>query len=91
MDLRMLIPIFGIMLVMIPVAGLTLTLTVRFALRPLVDSLAAAIRDSGIGRDTLQERDGMLLLTERVEELTDEVARLRELGEFDRKLVEKAD
>ena len=29
MDLRMLIPIMGILLVMIPVAGLTLALTVR--------------------------------------------------------------
>ena len=29
MDLRMLIPIFGILLVMIPVAGLTFGLTLR--------------------------------------------------------------
>ena len=43
----MLIPIFGIFLVMIPVAGLTLTLTLRFAGKPFVETLAQALRESG--------------------------------------------
>lgn len=91
MDLRMLIPIMGIGLVMIPVAGLTLTLVVRFALKPLVESLADAIRDAGVIPKRVGGRDEMLQLTEQVQALTDEVERLREIGEFDKKLVSGAD
>lgn len=91
MDLRMLIPVMGILLVMIPVAGLTLTLLVRFALKPLVESLAQAIRDSGMSRGAVLGREDMLQLTEQVQALTEEVERLREIGEFDKKLVTGAD
>mgnify|MGYP001195279728 CR=1 FL=1 len=49
MDLRMLIPIFGILLVMIPVAGLTFAMTLRFAVKPFVETLAQALRESGRG------------------------------------------
>jgi hypothetical protein len=47
MDLSNLVPIFGILLAMIPVAGLTLTLTLRFAVKPFVGTLAQALRESG--------------------------------------------
>ena len=44
---EVLIPIMGILLVMIPVAGLTLILTMRFALKPFVETLSRALRESG--------------------------------------------
>jgi len=91
MDLRLLIPIMGIGLVMIPVAGLTLTLVVRFALKPLVESLADAIRDAGVMPTRIGGREEVLQLTEQVQALTDEVERLREIGEFNKKLVSGAD
>ena len=47
MDLTMLIPIFGILLVMIPVAGLTFALTLRLAVRPFVETLAKEMKGSG--------------------------------------------
>lgn len=46
MDLDALIPIFGILLVMIPVTGVTLVLTLRLAVKPFVETLADALRDS---------------------------------------------
>lgn len=83
---EVLIPIFGILLVLVPVTGLTLILTARFALKPMTETIAKALRESGIGAgaggvDRLQD------LTEQVQLLTDEVARLRETQEFDRTLI----
>ncbi len=85
MDLEMLIPIFGIFLVMIPVAGLTLTLTLRFAGKPFVETLAEALRESGSlgGGNDLQ----IDALSEHVESLTAEVQRLGEAQRFDRELL----
>ena len=85
MDLYMLIPIFGILLVMIPVAGLTLTLTLRFAIKPFVEALARALRQSGRlgdGSNPQIER-----LSEQVESLTAEVQRLAEAQRFDQELL----
>ena len=65
MDLRMLIPIFGILLVMIPVAGLTFGLTLRLAVKPFVETLARALRESRHSTDP----DQILLLREEVESL----------------------
>jgi hypothetical protein len=83
---EVLVPIFGILLVLVPVTGLTLILTARFALKPMTETIAKALRESGFaagsgGVDRLQE------LTEQVQLLTDEVARLREAQEFDRTLI----
>ena len=85
MDLEMLIPIFGILLVMIPVAGVTLTLTLRLAGKPFVETLAQALRESGSlggGSDPQIEA-----LCEQVESLTAEVQRLGEAQQFDRELL----
>ena len=83
MDLRMLIPIFGILLVMIPVAGLTFGLTLRLAVKPFVETLARALRESGHSSDPGQ----LLLLREEIESLAAEVRELRTAQEFDRKLI----
>jgi hypothetical protein len=83
---EVLIPIFGILLVLVPVTGLTLILTARFALKPMTETIAKALRESGFGggaggAERLQD------LTEQVQLLTDKVARLREAQEFDRTLI----
>jgi hypothetical protein len=86
-DLRMLIPLMGILLVMIPVAGITLTLTIRYALTPLVEKLAKALRESGMGGSS--ETDLRVAdLEEQVQALVSEVRRLNEGQAFDRKLLE---
>lgn len=79
MDLRMLIPIFGILLVMIPVAGLTVGL--------LAKTLAKLRRE----RDAPEYVEGLsaqiALLREEVESLSQEVKELEAAQEFDRKLL----
>ena len=84
MDLENLIPIFGILLVMIPVAGLTLGLTLRLAVKPFVETLADALRESK-NADELSAQ--VLTLREQVEGVTHELRELRSAQEFDRKLL----
>ena len=79
----MLVAIFGILLVMIPVAGLTVALTLRFAVKPFVETLAQALRESGQGPSTQQ----IEALSENVEFLTSEVQRLGEAQRFDQELL----
>lgn len=80
------IPIMGILLVMIPVAGLTLILTARFALKPLAETLAKALRESGFAGGGAAQAQ-IEELSEQVQLLTDEVGRLRQTQEFDKKLL----
>jgi hypothetical protein len=85
MDFITLVPILGILLVMIPVAGITFALTLRFAVKPFVETLASALRDSGALAGAGGEE--IAALTRTVESLEAEVARLREVQEFDRELL----
>ena len=94
MNLEFLIPIFGILLVLVPVTGLTVILTARFATKPIVEALVQLRTGQGFGTPSemqLQIQD----LSESVEALAAEVQRLREGQTFDRKLlaerVEKAE
>jgi len=88
MGIEVLIPLFGIFSVLlVPILGITVILTTRFALKPLAETVASALRDSGRlspseGLDQLRD------LTEQVHVLTQEVGRLREAQEFDRRLLE---
>ena len=91
MDLRMLIPIFGILLVMIPVAGLTFGLTLRLAVRPFVETLTKAVRESGHMGGNQQLSAQVLSLQEDLELLTNEVRELRSGQEFDQKLLDGRD
>jgi hypothetical protein len=87
MGIDVLIPLLAIFSVLfIPIAGLTFILTTRFALRPLVETLAGALRESGHGTSSelyLRLQD----LTETVESLRAEVRGLKETREFDQELL----
>ena len=86
MDFNQLIPIFGILLVMIPVAGLTLVLTLRLAVKPFVETLADALRDSpvlGGGDDVAEQLDEV---RHQLALLSREVRELRSAADFDRAL-----
>jgi hypothetical protein len=84
------IPIFGILLAMIPVAGLTLGLTLRLAVKPFVETLARAVREAGGpgGADTAELSARMESFQEELEGLRAEAMELRKAQEFDRKLIE---
>jgi hypothetical protein len=88
MGIEVLIPLFGIFSVLlVPILGVTVILTTRFALKPLPQTTASALRESGhipAGGGGARLRD----LTDQVQALTDEVHRLRDAQEFDRKLLE---
>ena len=87
MGVEVLIPLLAIFSVLlVPILGLTVILTTRFALKPLAETLAKALRESGQGSSAegrLQLQD----LSEQVQALTEEVQRLREAQEFDRTLL----
>jgi signal transduction histidine kinase len=88
MDL--LIPIIiMISIFLIPATGLMMILVSRFALKPLVETLSRALRES-------RQPDAASLaqiheLTERLYDLTEEVRRLQEARDFDRELLEGAE
>lgn len=86
MGIEVLIPIMGILLVMIPVAGLTLALTLRFAVRPMVETLAKALRESHGPHDAKLAAQ-VALLQDEVEALSREVGELRSGQDFDRRLL----
>lgn len=87
---EVLIPIMGILLVMIPVAGVTLILTARFALKPLAETLARALRESGFAGSP-EAQNQMLELTEQVQILSEQITRLQQAQDFDRKLLSERD
>ena len=87
MGLDFLVPIFGILIVLVPVIGLTTVLTLRLGGKPFIETLAREFRglnDPGSTRLELQVSD----LSEQVERLTAEVHRLRSAQEFDHRLLE---
>lgn len=85
-----LIPILAIFSIFfVPITGLMMILVSRFALTPMVETLSQALRDSR------QPDPGSLLqiqeLTDRVFDLTEEVRRLQETQDFDRRLLAPAE
>ena len=76
-----------IAILLIPMTGLTIILTARLALKPLVETLAKALGDSGLttSPDLLSQVNR---LSERIDSLTEHIERLEEAQEFDRKLLE---
>jgi len=88
MNFEFLIPIFGILLVLVPVTGVTVILTARFATKPIVEALMQLRSGSMGGPHSQQLQLQVQDLAETVEVLTDEVRRLREAQAFDRRLLE---
>lgn len=87
MGLDFLIPIFGILLVMIPVLGVTTIVTLRWGLKPFIETLANELKGSGfVAPEELEGRVEALSLE--LEAVTSELHRLREAQEFDRRLLE---
>ena len=87
MGLDFLVPIFGILVVLVPVTGITAVLTLRLGGKPFVETLARELKGFGDGRGSeleLRVRE----LTEQVESLTLEVHELRSAQSFDQKLLE---
>lgn len=88
MGLDFLVPIFGILIVLVPVTGLTVVLTAKFATKPIVQAITELRGGQGYAGPAemqLQIQD----LSESVEVLTSEVQRLREAQSFDRKLLQE--
>ncbi|UCC26523.1 MAG: hypothetical protein JSU98_05340 [Gemmatimonadales bacterium] len=74
--------IMGMLTVLIPIAGLT----ARFALKPVVESLARLF-DSRTVEDTVEITERRVaLLEQQIESLEDTVKRLTEERDFDREL-----
>ena len=81
-----LIPILAIFSIFfVPITGVMLILVSKYALKPMVETLSQALRDSrqpdAASMVQIQE------LMDQVETLTTEVRRLQEVQEFDRKLL----
>ncbi len=84
--MEVLIPLLAVFSIFfIPIASLMLILTTKFAFRPLVETLAKALRESGQGVQYPPQQ--LEELTEQVLALTEEVKRMREVQEFDKKLL----
>jgi hypothetical protein len=88
MGVEVLIPLLAIVSVLlVPILGLTVILTTRFALKPLAETIASALRDSGYPSG--QNSDMQIAnLSDQVQRLAEEVHKLREAQDFDRKLIE---
>ncbi|HSW30633.1 MAG TPA: hypothetical protein VLH75_14195 [Longimicrobiales bacterium] len=88
MGLDFLVSIFGILIVLVPVTGLTVVLTAKFATKPIVQAITELRGGQGYASPSemqVQIQD----LSESVEALTAEVQRLREAQTFDRKLLQE--
>ena len=86
MDFEFLIPIFGILVVLVPIIGVTTILTLRYGLKPFVETLAAEMRGSGYaGGVELQAQ--IEDLSEQIATMSGELHRLREAQTFDQSLL----
>ena len=85
MGVEVLVPIFGILLFLVPITGLTVVFTAKYALKPLVEALTQIRLGQGMMQPTELEarlRD----VSEQVEVLSSEIQRLRDAQDFDRQL-----
>lgn len=87
MGLDFLVPIFGILLVLVPVLGITTVLTLRYGLKPFIETLAQELRGTGVvGPERLERR--VEDLTAELAEVAAELRALKAAQEFDRRLLE---
>jgi len=88
MGLEFLVPIFGILIVLVPITGLTLVFTSKFATKHIVKGLNELRSGQSYGTPgelQIQIQD----LAEQVESLTSEVRGLKEAQAFDRRLLQE--
>jgi hypothetical protein len=90
MGLDFLVPLFGILIVLVPVLGLTTVLTLRLGGKPFVETLARELRGAG-GNESTELRMQVAELTEQVEVLTAAVHQLRAAQSFDERLLKARD
>jgi hypothetical protein len=74
--------VFGCLIVLIPLAGIT----ARFTIRPIVDAIARMREAQGTSRDVDLLEKRVALLEQQVQSMESSVDRLVEKQEFDRKL-----
>jgi hypothetical protein len=87
MGIEILIPLLAIFSIFfIPIAGLTFVFTSKYALKPLVETPAKAMKESNSG-STPELQQQILHLTDAVESLSGEIQTMKEVQEFDRKLL----
>jgi len=77
MGLEFLVPVFGILVVLVPIIGITTIFTLRWGLKPFLETLAKELRGSSFDPNAgshVQIAD----LSEQIELLAGEVRRLKE-------------
>ena len=87
MGLEFLVPVFGILVVLVPIIGVTTILTLRYGLKPFIETLAKELKGTTLSPDSATELQ-MAALLEQVELLTGEVKRLKDAQDFDSRLLE---
>jgi len=88
MGLDFLVPIFGILIVLVPITGITLVFTAKFATKHIVEALAQLRSGQGYGTPgelQIQIQD----LAEQVETLAGELQVIKDAQAFDRKLLQE--
>ena len=90
MGLDFLVPIFGILIVLVPVTGLTAVLTLRLGGKPFIETLAREFKGLG-GSEGTELQLTVLELTEQVEALRGEIRELKAAQAFDRRLLGQGD
>jgi hypothetical protein len=87
MDFSTLIPLFALSIVLVPITGLTVVFTAKFATKPIVEAITQLrIRQGEVTPGELQTQ--ILELSEQVETLTGELLQVKELQTFDQKLLQ---
>jgi hypothetical protein len=87
MGLDFLVPIFGILIVLVPVTGLTAVLTLRYGGKPFIETFAREFKGLGSAQGT-ELHVAVAELAEQVESLNAEIRELRAAQAFDAKLLE---
>ena len=87
MDISMFIPLFALSIVLVPITGLTVILTAKFATKPIVEAITQLRLGQGdVSPGELQTQ--IQELSGQVEALEGELLRVKEVQSFDQKLLQ---
>lgn len=88
MDISVFIPLFALSIVLVPITGLTVVFTAKFATKPIVDAITQL--RIGQGDVTPGEVQAQVQeLSDQVEALRGELLRVKEIQTFDQKLLQR--